>query len=349
MPVNNERGCNFEPARPDKPRHHLSGAATWVLDAIAAYYGPGGPLDSCQPAFSCSELNEDNVAQIQANKLRNISMLERAADLTLTVESPPGGGAAELKVRVTNQTGHKLPTGYPEGRRIFLTVEYFSATNAVEPILVFGGYDAVTGALDEDTTKVYEAHFGLDAALAAALNRPAGPSSHAVLANARFKDNRIPPRGFTNASFAAVQADPVAYSYPDGQYWDDTNYAIPPLACSARVTLRYQQTTKEYIEFLRDNNPNAGTPDNRGQIAFDLWTQHGGIIPVTMVTANVDIAPKGDTSLDGAVNVDDIPSFVDVLLGGLTDPMQLCAADLNHDGTADGLDIQAFTDLLLVP
>ena len=34
-------------------------------------------------------------------------------------------------VAVTNRSGHKLPTGYPEGRRMWLTVKAISATDDV--------------------------------------------------------------------------------------------------------------------------------------------------------------------------------------------------------------------------
>ena len=56
-----------------------------------------------------------------------------------------------------------------------------------------------------------------------------GPSFHFVLNNKVFKDNRIPPRGFTNAAYAEFGGGPTSdYSYADGQYWDETwSYDIP--------------------------------------------------------------------------------------------------------------------------
>ena len=62
----------------------------------------------------------------------------------------------------------------------------------------------------------------------------------------------------------------------------------------------------------------------------------------------------GDLNCDALVNTDDIPPFV----LALTDPAAYQAAypgcdpnrvDLNASGTADGDDIQAFVDLLLLP
>jgi len=338
MPVDEVQAC-LEPRseRPTTRRHYFSGASTWVLDAIGAYYGPGGESMT-------NEISEAGVASLQANKARNIDMLQRAADLSVGVLAEP---VPKLQVRVTNQTGHKLPTGYPEGRRIFLTVEYYSPLNPENPIQVLGEYDFNTATLHEESTKVYEAHFGIDAPLAAALNRPEGPSSHAALSNKCFKDNRIPPRGFTNAAFAAVQAAPVAYEYPDGQYWDDTLYNIPAGACSATVKLYYQSTTREYMEFLRDNNPNASTPGNNGEIAYNLWAAFGFGEPVLMATQSIALANPGDTNLTPPADAADVQTFVAVLLGLDTHPLRLCAADVDGNGAVDGRDVQPFVDLII--
>ncbi len=344
MPFDTGYGCKFVSGpRPDLPRHFLSGASTWQLDAIAQQYGPTG----------LNELNASKVSKLAENKARNIAMLGIAADLETALDDSQTPGTDQLRVRVINQTGHKLPSGYPEGRRIFVTVEFFDCTDSVTPIEIFGHYDTTTAELDAGTTKVYEMHGGLDEALAATLGRTPGPASHFVLTNKIFKDNRIPPRGFTNLKFAAVQANPVAYAYADGQYWDDTYFDIPPYAVGAKVTLSYQATTKEYIEFLRDNNPFPGNPNNRGQVAYNLWLANGKSAPVKMaeignpVPFNVEL--KGDVDGDRQVTVDDIPGFVDVLLGLDADPRHVCAADMNSSLFADGADVQAFTDKIMNP
>lgn len=343
MPFANVAGCSFLDTRPDMPLHTLSGASTWVLDAIAQRWGPAG----------LNEINQAKVDALAANKLRNIDMLQRAADLTVTLEDSILAGVKVLKARVINQTGHKLPSGYPEGRRIWLTVQFFDCTSYVNPIYQYGGYDFGTAELDSASTKVYEMQGGLDNDLAAMLNRPAGPAHHFVLTNAIFKDNRIPPRGFSNTKFAAVQTAPVAYSYADGQYWDDTTFSIPSYSIGARVTLYYQSTSKEYIEFLRDNNPNPGNPNNNGQIAYNLWAANGKGPPVVMAEVGTptlfNVELKGDVDGSRRVNVVDIPGFVQVLLGLDSDPRRVCAADMNNSGAANAADIQGFVDTLLVP
>ena len=58
------------------------------------------------------------------------------------------------------------------------------------------------------------------------------------------------PRGFQNVAFEANQVQPVAASYADGQYWDDTSFPIPLGATYAVVSVYHQTSSKEYIEFL---------------------------------------------------------------------------------------------------
>ncbi|HKQ48655.1 MAG TPA: hypothetical protein VJZ71_11345 [Phycisphaerae bacterium] len=342
MPVTDDYGCRFvDGPRDDLPTHRFAGASTWQLDAIAQQYGPAGT----------NEINASVVSALATAKANNISFLQLAADLEAVLTDVNTPGIEQLRVRVVNQTGHKLPSGYPEGRRMWINVQFFNCLDDVTPFDERGEYDSLTAVLNPIDTKVYEMEGGIDTALAAMLGRTAGPAMHFVLTNKVFKDNRIPPRGFTNAAFAAVQASPVAYAYADGQYWDDTYFDIPAYATGAKIVLYYQATSKEYIEFLRDNNPFPGNPNNRGQVAYNLWAANGKSAPVAMATlgdpVRLDVELKGDVTGDRQVTVADIPDFVAVLLGLDTDPYHICAADMDETGIPDGLDVQPFVQALV--
>ncbi len=66
----------------------------------------------------------------------------------------------------------------------------------------------------------------------------------------------------------------------------------------------------------------------------------------TLLQAFVDAAlDPGDMDADGDVDIDDLPLFVDVLVG--LDPDHVARADMNGDGLANGLDIQPFANVLL--
>jgi hypothetical protein len=259
------KGCNEPgaPTRTDLALHDMMGGNTFVPDILETFFP-----------------DEVDAVQLSAAKDRAIAMIQKAATLEVTPES------FGISVRVTNETGHKLPSGYPEGRRVWLHVRAVDATDAV--VFESGGYDFATAELSHDEhLKIYDIHPGLSPGLAAALGMPPGPSFHFVLSDTVYTDTRIPPRGFTNADFEEIQSPPVAYSYADGQYWDDTDYVLPPTAQSATVTLYYQTTSKEYIEFLRD----ANTTNSAGQDLYNAWVAQGKAPPVEIASTTVPVQP----------------------------------------------------------
>jgi hypothetical protein len=74
----------------------------------------------------------------------------------------------------------------------------------------------------------------------------------------------------------------VAYAYTDGQYWDSTIYNFPFEPDEIEVALYYQSTSKEYIEFLRDEN----VTNNAGIIMYNLWNNNGKCPPELMATTS---------------------------------------------------------------
>jgi len=332
------KGCAFvDSPRTNMPLHDFTGGSAWMVERLAELF----PEDL------------DAGAQTAA-AARSRDLLSKSATLTAEFDG------AELQVRVTNETGHKLPTGYPEGRRMWLNVKFFGEE---EVIAESGAYDALTGGLTHDTElKVYEAELGIDEALASSTGLPEGPSFHFVLNNKIYKDNRIPPRGFTNAEFAQFGGAPVGATYADGQFWDDTTYAVPACALSAEVTLYYQSTSKEYVEFLRDENHT----DSNGQAMYDLWAENGKCPPEVIATIQIDTPDcnanttpdhceaaqitAGDFDGDGDVDLDDHAAFAGCLGGPGKTPAPdspACAFtcrlafDADADADVDLVDYQA--------
>ncbi len=305
------------PTRNDLPLHDMTGGSTWYPSLLPSLF-PG----------------EVNPTAIQAGIDRARYLLQHAADL----EAEQVGG--QLQVTVTNETGHKLPTGYPEGRRMWLNVRFLNAVGDV--VAESAAYDPNTGVLDHSgTAKVYEIKPGLDSLLASLVGTAPGPSFHFVLNNTVAKDNRIPPRGFTNAAYEAFGGPPVGHSYADGQYWDDTLYAIPPGATSAEVTLYYQSTSKEFIEFLRDEN----TTNDVGQQLYDLWANNGKCPPEQMAQETVTLTPPppGDCDGNGVVDYQDFVDLIDCLTGpGGTLGSGCGCFDLQADESVDLADVLVF-------
>jgi hypothetical protein len=277
----NEGGA---PTRPDMGLHDFTGGNTFVPDIIAQYYP-----------------DEVDVAQLADAKARAVSMIQKAATVELTPED------FGVTVRVINETGHKLPSGYPEGRRVWLHVEAFDLGGT--PIYESGHYDFSTAVLThDDDIKIYEILPGLSEGLAAALGQPAGKSFHFVLSDTVFFDNRIPPRGATNAELIEVQSPTVGVTYADGQYWDDTEYHLPDTADSVYVTLYYQTTTKEYVEFLRD----ANHTNSAGQDLYDAWVAQGMAPPVQITHAR--------TGVNVSTGVEDVVVHVNSLSQNFPNP-----------------------------
>jgi hypothetical protein len=78
---------------------------------------------------------------------------------------------------------------------------------------------------------------------------------------------------------------------------------------------------------------------------FDRDELDGGTDPKDAASAAF---PRGDMNLDHVVDVVDLPAFVSVLVDpDNAIPLQLTQADVNFDGHADGLDVQALLNLIL--
>lgn len=319
MPKQFTGGCSFweyDPffPRPDMPKHHFAGGNTWVLGAIFEKYGEE------------IGLTPESVADAQA---RTADMLRAASDMELDVIDD------NLRVRIINWSGHKLPTGYPEGRRMWVNVQFFD--NNEQLILEHGAYDFATATLCTEDTKVYEMKLGMDETIAKAANLPQGKSFHLVLNNVVLQDNRIPPVGFTNAAYESVLAQPVDYTYADGQHWDDTYFAIPSGAASAVATLYFQTSSREYMEFLRDTN----ITNFAGIEAYDLWLSQGKSAPVDMASLIVDLDPQpsnpADLNNDGVVDVSDL--LILLANWGQCPRNDTCIGDINGDGVVDVSDL----------
>lgn len=282
------RGCTEPeaPIRPNLPFHDLTGGNTWMPPIIAALF-PG----------------EVDAAAANDAADRAGAMLEKAAVLDLVLDN--SSGSMQAVVTVTNRTGHKLPTGYPEGRRVWLHVTAFGAGDAV--LFESGAYNPATGVLTHDAhARIYEAELGISPGLAQAVGVAAGPSFHFVLNDTVYKDNRIPPAGFTNAAFTAFGGTPVEAGssgprYPDGQNWDRAVYPIPPGTVRVEAELLYQTTSKEYVEFLRDEN----TTNDAGTVMYALWEANGRAAPYVMAheTTWIDLSAVPDPGATGGRRV----------------------------------------------
>jgi hypothetical protein len=147
--------------RTDLPLHDMTGGNYWMPAAIEY-------LDGLGKLRLGGGMTSEQIQALRDGTLRAREQLELAA--TLDVENNT--------VTVTNHTGHKLITGYPEGRRMWLNIKWFDAGNtllredgaygALSPVNVNGVSFTPNSLLDlhDANTRVWEAHMGMTQAWA---------------------------------------------------------------------------------------------------------------------------------------------------------------------------------------
>ncbi|MCB9879420.1 MAG: hypothetical protein H6835_17640 [Planctomycetes bacterium] len=224
----------ISPVRYDLPKHDMTGGNTWAPLAIQW-------LDGQSPSLLRlgKNMSPTMTAAMDRGVLRSRAALQRAAALDVqNVDT----------LRVTNLTGHKLLTGYPEGRRMWLRIRWMN--EQLQVIQEQGSYGSfqttVNGqnytveSITDPNAHVYEAKLGITqdwalqllgmgvspftplgfdrvtgapttdlATLATSAPGTAEPTFHFVLNNTLLEDNRIPPYGFDRDEAEHRNALPV--------------------------------------------------------------------------------------------------------------------------------------------
>lgn len=258
--------------------HGPPGGSTWVQDVTWLLW-EGKDMDR---------------RALENSKERARRLLRTAALLELTFPDP---GRARL--RITNLTGHKLPTGYPEGRRMWVNARFLDAAGRV--VKEIGRYgekdDTILGEsvkaptlLDPEETRIYECLPAISEAQAKKHGKSPGPSFHFVLNDVVAKDNRIPPEGFSNQAFAEQLCEPVGAEYADRQHWDDVDLPLPDGTARVAIRLMYQSASWEYIKFLVEENKT----DDWGKRLYEAWTKTGRCPPEVMAEITRDVSQQGE-------------------------------------------------------
>lgn len=224
-------------------RHDLAGANRRMVEIMKNLYGDAGSGDIPDSFFDIALRNIDDTL---------------AAAATLEVTAPASvdlqAGIDALTVKVTNNTGHKLPTGYSEGRVMWLEV---TASYMGEVIYSSGRWLPGQGLEGDPQQRTYEA---------IAVNRESDETFH-LLRNDMWKiDSRLPPKGLKKD----IETDPVGDRYalqPDQTWphWDDVSYSFGPAqvvdatpgeadTLDLSVRLLYVINTPAYLQFLADEN-----------------------------------------------------------------------------------------------
>jgi hypothetical protein len=255
------------------PLHDLTGGNAWVSYVLASAingspnYDPvNASLLNQGPSILTLNLSAgtgiDPVALL-AGVDRVKQQLKLAASIQNLSYNPLTGS---LSFRIQNQTGHKLISGFPEGRRMFLNIKAYKAGQLIYEV---NPYDYTVGTLKGlhhpsspalGPNEAYVDELVYEAKMTSSLTGE--PTTfHFALATGRYKDNRIPPKGFKISEAESRIVEPWYGGIKRLDYFTSDEYAggydnvslnIPTGADYIEVTLYYQTTSREYIEFLRD-------------------------------------------------------------------------------------------------
>lgn len=243
--------------------HGPVGGSTWVQDATWLLW----------------KGKDMNRKALDMGKKRAKLLLKKAASLELNFTKP-----GKARLRITNLAGHKLPSGYPEGRRMWVNIQFLSAEGKIIKELgrygetestIFGKSVIVPTLLDPEDTRVYECVPAMSEAQAKKYGKKPGKLFHFVLNDIIAKDNRIPPEGFKNSTFKEHLSEPIGAVYADGQYWDDIELKLPAGCEKVVARLMYQSVSWEYMKFLAEEN----RTDDWGKRLYEAWSQTGKCAP----------------------------------------------------------------------
>jgi hypothetical protein len=322
------------PHRTDLALHDLTGGNVWMSNILASADVTGPNYDAYNHAllsgsrFAGASVEVTGLqgqgAALTAGAGRAKQQLEMAATI-----DPVEDASTHLVLRVRNNSGHKLISGFPEGRRMWLNVQFRNSDGEPMPADEVNPYTALVITRNAQNDPVYVSGGTLvktDDDLvyeAETTSELTGETKtfHFVLATGRHKDNRIPPKGFDIADAAARIATPVwaGVNAPDyftvAEYaggYDEVVISKPEGAASWVATLYYQSTSKEYIEFLRDEirgtagkrtlseptlhggdptaylaqtDPFFSSLKGWGDAIWALWLHNGGCAPIAMTSA----------------------------------------------------------------
>ncbi|MCA9697379.1 MAG: hypothetical protein KC431_07630 [Myxococcales bacterium] len=277
-------GCNMFAGMPHPGggrRHVLVGANVGALQVLKSLYGSAGTDEVDDARF------DESIAWTE-------EFVQSAADLE--VEFPAAvdltAGLAALPVTVSNRTGHKLPSGYSEGRVMWIEV---TARYGDQLVWSSGLWDGDAQTIEADPqVRRYEA----------IAERWSDKQSFHLLLNDHWAlDSRLPPKGLKSDP----ETDPVGdrYVLQGDDTWphvDSVSYGFDPAAImdltpadpdddqlEISVRLLYLINTPEYLQLLGDDN----VSNDAGQLVQGAFAAVGGPAPVLLAEASAAVPLSG--------------------------------------------------------
>jgi len=262
-----------QPERSPYYRHTLVGGNSYTLELLQRFGTMLGIADS-----TSEDGFDEKIAATRA------LLGEQSATIAITRLEQVGSDLLEIDVRVTNLSGHKLPTGYPS-RRVWLHIKVRDQSSGAT--LFESGAPAPDGRLSTDGSATearclasdkpadfsndgcYEPHRDRITAeqqvaiYEAVLSDTRDHITQVLLyANSYLKDNRLPPQGFTAAGVVGDSGivgvgDDTDFNRDtegEGSGSDSVHYLVPLAGASGPFTvearLLYQAIKPVFVRKL---------------------------------------------------------------------------------------------------
>lgn len=264
--AHNPMGFWFPPTSPRQPfgRHVLAGSNVTMLGILAS-------------------LHPDEKETLAETRRQTQSLLDQA--LTLTVAGRAAADLITTRVEVTNNAGHKLPTGFPS-RRLWLRFAISDADGRT--IFESGAWDDSTGEIqglarlephharitEPSQVMIYEAEMA---------DSTGSPTLTLLRASGYAKDNRLLPRGFDLAKPLPKGIDPAAIR-PSGA-GQDPSFAPGMHTVTYEVPLRrargpYTVMVEALFQSQKPSHVSV-LPDREFR---ELWNRHGAPVRIAQAT-----------------------------------------------------------------
>jgi hypothetical protein len=263
------------PIRTDLGQHDLTGFGHWIAEAVI-HQDDKGTL-----VFG-GGLDQDKRDAMLEGRQRAVDQLTRAGSLSA---SQVGN---DLRVTVTNLTGHKLTSGYPEGRRVWINIVWRDGGGAIvhedgaygplprPAVLDLDGLPhQVESILDLEETVILEAEPGMDQAWAAQLSSLGYPDSM-VLGYDRLTDAVYHTLGELRLESPGDAYHTLHFALNNVMVHDNR---VPPWG------LRYDEARLRNclpVPYEQFGNPGPGG-------VYNHWVDHDFEIPVGAESAEVKL------------------------------------------------------------
>jgi hypothetical protein len=274
-------GCNKKgaPFRNDMPMHDQTGGNYWFAD-IVQYQDSRGHL-----RLGGSMTGVQNLA-MDLGQMRAVRHLQQAADLTVNGDT----------LKVVNLTGHKLISGYPEGRRMWLNIKWYDDGNTLlrqdgeyGPIGVTisnpaGGPDVQVESiidLDDPNLIIYEAHYAMTKEWAQTLIDAAGKDPSLALSYDRVT-------GDVDYTLGQL-ADPGNTDSYHETFHFVLNNKVPEDNRIPPYGMRYDEAKKRNA--LPSPEEQYGNPGAGG--VYDYWDEINLVPPAGATYATIDLLYQG--------------------------------------------------------